>query len=172
MLLGFFDGDHARTASSLSQLERQQVVEDCLHAYFGDRARESIGYIENDWCHEPWSGGAYGGRLTTGGWTTYGLTLRQPHGRIHFAGTETATIWNGCLDGASAPENARQPKSSTEAPFVTEQRATNTPTGRSPVSRQALAARCDENRHGILMQRRSGASAGFARGAVRGHRPQ
>jgi hypothetical protein len=30
----------------------------------------------------------------------YGEQLRKPSGRIHWAGTETATIWNGYMDGA------------------------------------------------------------------------
>jgi monoamine oxidase len=30
----------------------------------------------------------------------YGTALRQPVGRIHWAGTETATIWAGYMDGA------------------------------------------------------------------------
>ena len=32
--------------------------------------------------------------------TTFGSTLREPCGRIHWAGTETATEWAGYLDGA------------------------------------------------------------------------
>ena len=107
VLLGFLEGEHARRASALGPAARRRLVEDSLVAFFGVRARTSIGYVEHDWCHEPWSGGAYGGRFTPGGWTTFGPTLRQPHGRIHFAGTETATVWNGYLDGAvSAGERA------------------------------------------------------------------
>lgn len=30
----------------------------------------------------------------------YGDRLRAPVGRIHWAGTETATFWNGYMDGA------------------------------------------------------------------------
>ncbi|HET8881374.1 MAG TPA: FAD-dependent oxidoreductase [Solimonas sp.] len=33
-------------------------------------------------------------------WLDYGEALRAPIGRLHWAGTETATIWNGYLDGA------------------------------------------------------------------------
>jgi monoamine oxidase len=32
--------------------------------------------------------------------TTFGTTLRQRVGRIHWAGTETATVWNGYMEGA------------------------------------------------------------------------
>jgi monoamine oxidase len=30
----------------------------------------------------------------------YGPALRDPCGRIHWAGTETSTIWAGYMDGA------------------------------------------------------------------------
>ena len=30
----------------------------------------------------------------------YGHALREPVGRIHWAGTETSTYWNGYMDGA------------------------------------------------------------------------
>jgi monoamine oxidase len=33
-------------------------------------------------------------------WTGYGEALREPVGRIHWAGTETAEVWNGYMDGA------------------------------------------------------------------------
>ena len=32
--------------------------------------------------------------------TTYGHAIREPVGRIHWAGTETSTYWNGYMDGA------------------------------------------------------------------------
>jgi monoamine oxidase len=35
-----------------------------------------------------------------GTWTSYGRALREPVGRIHWAGTETATRWMGYFDGA------------------------------------------------------------------------
>jgi monoamine oxidase len=38
--------------------------------------------------------------MAPGAWTEYGPHLRAPCGRIHWAGTETATEWNGYIDGA------------------------------------------------------------------------
>jgi monoamine oxidase len=35
-----------------------------------------------------------------GALTAYGSAPRAPVGRIHGAGTETATYWNGYMDGA------------------------------------------------------------------------
>ena len=29
-----------------------------------------------------------------------GPAIREPQGRIHWAGTETATVWSGYIDGA------------------------------------------------------------------------
>jgi monoamine oxidase len=45
--------------------------------------------------------------LGPGTLTAYGPALREHVGRIHWAGTETATYWNGYMDGAvSAGERA------------------------------------------------------------------
>ncbi len=38
--------------------------------------------------------------MTPGIMTTVGKVIRQPHGRIHWAGTETSTKWMGYIDGA------------------------------------------------------------------------
>ena len=38
--------------------------------------------------------------MPPGVWTQFGPALRDPVGRIHWAGTETATRWNGYMDGA------------------------------------------------------------------------
>ena len=38
--------------------------------------------------------------MPPGGWTGFGRALRTPVGRIHWAGTETATEWMGYVEGA------------------------------------------------------------------------
>ena len=63
-----------------------------LAKFFGPRAAEPDEYVERDWAAEEWSRGCYGGRFGTGVW--------EPVGRIHWAGTETAEVWNGYMDGA------------------------------------------------------------------------
>ena len=40
------------------------------------------------------------GALWAGGVDLGGARLREPVGRLHFAGTETATRWMGYFDGA------------------------------------------------------------------------
>jgi monoamine oxidase len=58
--------------------------------------------------------------LGPGAWTGYGRLLREPVGRIHWAGTETATRWMGYLDGAiqSGRRAAAEVMSSEGAPFA------------------------------------------------------
>ncbi len=47
-----------------------------------------------------WSRGGPVGIYPPGLMTTYGHAIREPVGRIHWAGTETSTYWNGYMDGA------------------------------------------------------------------------
>jgi monoamine oxidase len=56
--------------------------------------------VEKDWSSEVYSRGCYAGVLGPGAWSGFGRALREPVGRIHWAGTETATRWMGYLDGA------------------------------------------------------------------------
>jgi monoamine oxidase len=102
MLVGFFEGAHARAASAATADWRRQTFIATLSHFFGPDAAEAIEVVELDWSAEPWSGGCYGGHLGTGVWTQLGDALRSPHGRVYWAGTETAAEWNGYMDGAIA----------------------------------------------------------------------
>jgi monoamine oxidase len=100
VLLGFFEGEHATTASLMGADERRELALTCFAKYFGGRALHPAEYIEQDWTAEEFSRGCYGGRMGTGVWTRYAQALSEPVGRIHWAGTETADVWNGYMDGA------------------------------------------------------------------------
>ncbi len=100
VLLGFLEGNHARRAGLLAPAERRAAVLDVFGRLFGARARTPERYIEKSWAEEEWTRGCYGCYMTPGGWTSYGSALRAPIGPIHWAGAETATIWNGYMDGA------------------------------------------------------------------------
>jgi len=100
VLLGFLEGDHARRAGKLPPEERKEMVLSVFARFFGPRAAKPDEYVERDWAAEEWSRGCYGGRFGTGVWTGYGEALREPVGRIHWAGTETAEVWNNYMDGA------------------------------------------------------------------------
>lgn len=53
-----------------------------------------------DWTQEQYSGGCYTSTQTVNTLTKYGRYIRQPFGRIYYAGTETAIKWSGYMDGA------------------------------------------------------------------------
>jgi monoamine oxidase len=82
------------------QTKRQQAVVQSMVRYFGAQAANPVGYVEQLWPQERWTGGCYGAFFPTGVWSSYGAALRAPLGRVYWAGTETATIWAGYMDGA------------------------------------------------------------------------
>jgi monoamine oxidase len=49
---------------------------------------------------EEYIGGCPVSNSAPGMWTTLGPWLRKPFGRIHWAGTETSSVWNGYMEGA------------------------------------------------------------------------
>jgi monoamine oxidase len=104
VLIGFIEGADAREWGARSREERYAAVVESFARYFGASARNVLGgingYVEMLWAQEEFTGGCYGGLFPTGVWTSYGKALRAPVGRIHWAGTETATVWNGYMDGA------------------------------------------------------------------------
>lgn len=100
VLVGFIEGDHARAYGREDPSERRKLVLDDLVRYFGPKAGVPADYHERDWTAEEWTRGCYGGHFPPGVWTSYGSALREPVGRIHWAGTETAAVWNGYMDGA------------------------------------------------------------------------
>jgi monoamine oxidase len=99
-LLGFVGGEDARTVARLSPAERRGAVLNGFARLFGPRALEPDEYIEHDWTADEWSRGGPTCFFAPGGWTAYGHALRTPVGALHWAGTETATVWNGYMDGA------------------------------------------------------------------------
>jgi monoamine oxidase len=100
ILLAFLEGEHARVLNRVSPWERREAVVASLVTFFGSRAAEIVEYVELDWSEEEWTRGCYGAHFPCGVWTQFGPALRQPCGRVHWAGAETATIWNGYMDGA------------------------------------------------------------------------
>jgi monoamine oxidase len=100
VLLGFLEGEAASRCGILPRGERRRLALDTFARFFGPAAKEPIEVVECDWASEEWTRGAYSGRFLPGGWTQCGPALRRPVGRVHFAGTETAQLWNGYMDGA------------------------------------------------------------------------
>ncbi len=100
VIVGFLEGDEGRRWARHSGSERRAAVLACLAGYFGDAASAPVEYLERDWMSEEFSRGCYGAHFAPGVWSAYGAALRAPIGRIHWAGAECATVWNGYMEGA------------------------------------------------------------------------
>jgi monoamine oxidase len=100
LLAGFFDAKNSVEWSARSLEQRRAEVIRCLAAAFGVEAGAPLEYVEKNWTQERYSLGCYTGTLGPGALTQFGPTLRQPVGRIFFAGTESSPIWAGYIEGA------------------------------------------------------------------------
>jgi monoamine oxidase len=100
VLVGFIEGEQARTWARRNRADRRAGILACLADYFGDRAGRPRELLERSWADEEYSGGCYAGYFPPGVWTSFGQALREPIGRLHWAGTETATVWTSYMEGA------------------------------------------------------------------------
>jgi len=100
VLVGFMEGEHARSWARRSPADRRAGVLARLADFFGEPAGRPRELLERSWAEEEYSGGCYGGYFPPGVWTSVGQALREPVGRLHWAGTETATDWNAFMEGA------------------------------------------------------------------------
>lgn len=99
-LVGFLLGDDARDWAETGEAERRELVTAQFAAHFGERAADPEAYTDQVWANERYSRGCYAGNMGPGTLTSYGDRIREPCGRIHWAGTETAERWYGYMDGA------------------------------------------------------------------------
>ncbi|MCU1302048.1 MAG: hypothetical protein JWQ87_2332 [Candidatus Sulfotelmatobacter sp.] len=100
LLAGFIEAHNAMAWTGRPMEERKKLVVERLVNFLGPEAANPIDYEDQDWPADPWSRGCYGASMTPGIMTTVGKSIRQPHVRIHWAGTETSTKWMGYIDGA------------------------------------------------------------------------
>lgn len=100
VLVAFLEGRTARELGRWPRARRRAAVVDQAARLFGRPAATPTEYLEHDWAADEWSRGCYGGYLQPSGWTQFGAALREPIGRLHWAGAETATRWAGYMDGA------------------------------------------------------------------------
>lgn len=110
LLIAFIGAESARAVGRMSPAERQKIVVGECVKLFGPKAAElsqsivfpptGLPYIDHNWSEEEWTRGDYAAFLPPGVLTGYGPEIRKPFGRIHWAGTETATEWNVYMDGA------------------------------------------------------------------------
>lgn len=100
VLFGFVGGDNARSYNTMSAAARQAAVVGQYVSWFGPQAANPVAFFDTNWSGEVWTRGCPVGIPSLGTLLAYGPLIRRPVGRIHWAGTETSTYWNGYMDGA------------------------------------------------------------------------
>jgi len=100
VIASFVTGSRAVEFQKLSQDEQRSAVLADLVSYLGSDAGQPQELVLQNWNEEDWVSGAFTSYVTPGAWTTYGQSWQEPHGRVHWAGTEASTRWRGYLEGA------------------------------------------------------------------------
>src|SRR4051812_28334178 len=98
-LLAFVGGDAARQWGDDHAKLKAAVVAQFVE-FFGPPAGAPREVVVQDWNDEIWSRGAPVHLLGPGALTQDRDAIWAPIGRLHWAGTETATYWHGYMDGA------------------------------------------------------------------------
>lgn len=100
-LVAFVYADRVAAWSQLSADSRRAAVLAQLSSVVGADAGSPLDYTEKIWPQDEFARGGYEAYAMPGAWTGHGLEgWRAPVGRVHWAGAETASRWNGYIDGA------------------------------------------------------------------------
>jgi monoamine oxidase len=94
------EGPTARDMCALDAVERRRLILAELTNRFGADAASPVDFIEQNWTIERYSGGGMISHAPPGVLTEFGPALREPCGRIHWAGTESSAVMCGWVDGA------------------------------------------------------------------------
>lgn len=78
---------------------RERVVRELVELY-GEDAAAPIDFIDHCWGEEEFAPGGPNPAVPPHAATSYGGALTEPHGRVYWAGTETAGEWAGTMNGA------------------------------------------------------------------------
>ena len=96
LFISFIAGNQARYWCSKTQEERKQATcEQYAKAFDSEEALHPCHYVDMNWPEEKYSGGCFSCIMPYGVITNFCKVLRDPVGRVYFAGTETATVWKG-----------------------------------------------------------------------------
>lgn len=100
-IIGFVGARGWHEMHSLTDAQVAKIVAKC-YAWLTqlDEFNRFTRFERFDWTHEQYSGGCYTSTHGVNTLTKFGKHLREPFGRIYYAGTETATKWSGYMDGA------------------------------------------------------------------------
>lgn len=81
------------------EARRDRVIEQLVELY-GAKAATPIDFVDHRWGAEPFAPGGPNPAVPPYAMTTHGSALTEPHGRIHWAGSETGGEWAGTMNGA------------------------------------------------------------------------
>lgn len=81
------------------EVRRAQVVKQ-LTDLFGPKAARPIDYIDHRWNEDAFAPGGPNPVVAPNATVRYGSVMTEPHGRVHWGGTETAGEWTGSMNGA------------------------------------------------------------------------
>ncbi|WP_037855514.1 flavin monoamine oxidase family protein [Streptomyces sp. NRRL S-340] len=99
VLTGFVTGREARAYAALDPREQREAAVSQARRLFPELP-EPIAHHVTDWINEEYSRGCYAALFGIGDWAALGPHLTTPHGRVHWAGTETSTEFFGLMEGA------------------------------------------------------------------------
>jgi monoamine oxidase len=100
ILMAFVEAEAARQRLGGSHDDLRREVLENFSDYFGPQAANPTSFHVSDWQEETSTRGCPVCFTAPGVLLDYGRAIREPVDRIHWAGTETATFWNGYMDGA------------------------------------------------------------------------
>jgi monoamine oxidase len=100
-LIGFVCGQAAVTWYDQDAAMRKREIIEALIRYFGVEAGDFVEFFEKNWSMEPFTGGCPTVNVVcSGAMKDYARATREPFLNTHFCGTESATQWQGYMDGA------------------------------------------------------------------------
>ena len=94
VLMGFIAGPADRASEAGGPEGRREACLGELARAFGSEAARPVEFAEQRWSAEPFTRGGPVACLGPGVLTGCGPSLREPVGPIHWAGTETASVWS------------------------------------------------------------------------------
>jgi monoamine oxidase len=99
VLTGFVTGAEAHRFAALSAVEQVEAATAQAAQLFPELPAPLACHV-TDWVNEPFSRGCYAALFGPGDWRRLGPSLHTPHGRVHWAGTETSLEFFGLMEGA------------------------------------------------------------------------
>lgn len=99
VLTGFVTGIAAPAFSALSADDQRDAALAHVRRLFPGLPEPTRCSV-TDWLAQRYSRGCYAALFGPGDWLRLGPTLTEPHGRVHWAGTETSVEFFGLMEGA------------------------------------------------------------------------